>query len=85
MGRPRGRARQTDLAFTTGLLCPPTHLKKRKACRPTVCVTRGWVGRGHATLTEPARARKLLENAATPTRRVHAVLGGFMYLTITFD
>ena len=48
----------------------------------TVCVTRGWAGRDHATLPEPAGARNLPENAATPTRRVHAVLGG-IWTTIT--
>jgi len=35
------------------------------------------VGRENAVLTEPtASHRKLLENAPTPTSRVHAVLGG---------
>jgi len=44
---------------------------------PTVSVTRGWVGRGNAVLTDQPQARKLPENAQTPTRRVHAVLGCF--------
>lgn len=45
--------------------------------RPTVSVTRGWAGRDNATLPEPAGARTMPKNAATPTRRVHAVLGAF--------
>jgi len=46
--------------------------------RPTACVTRGWVGRENAIFGGTNfQSRKLPENAATPIRRVHAVLGGF--------
>ena len=41
----------------------------------TGCVTRGWVGGGNAALPEPTSSHEEAENAATPTRRVHAVLG----------
>ena len=44
-----------------------------------MCVTRGWAGRDNAILPEPAPASNLLENAATPTRRVHAVLAGVVW------
>ncbi len=36
-----------------------------------MCVTRGWAGRGNAFCRNQPVARKLPENAATPTRRVH--------------
>ena len=45
--------------------------------RPTVCVTRWWVGRRHFAGTH-FKPRKLPENAQTPTRRAHALLAGFM-------
>jgi hypothetical protein len=47
--------------------------------RRTVCVTRG--GRDEVTplYRNQPQARNLLENAQTPTRRVHAVLGSFLF------
>ncbi|WKZ48631.1 MAG: hypothetical protein QY306_04570 [Anaerolineales bacterium] len=46
-----------------------------------VCVTRKWAGVDSAWEQEKLEARKMPENAArpkgSPTRQVHALLGGF--------
>jgi len=43
--------------------------------RLTAGVTRWWAGVDSAWEQEKLEARKMLENAQTPTSRVHAVLG----------
>ncbi len=40
--------------------------------------------RSHYFAGTNSKPRKLLENAATPTRRVHAVLGGIIVVSISY-
>jgi hypothetical protein len=51
-----------------------------RGSRPTVCVTCVWAGVDNAWEQGKLEARKILENAArakrSPTRQVHALLGG---------
>ncbi len=43
-----------------------------------------WGGRRNAVRMEKAEAKKMLENAQTPQRRVHAVLGGILVALCLF-
>jgi hypothetical protein len=77
MGKARGQAKRTDITFPTCLLCLATHLKKKSLPPNGVRYPRVGGTRKRCFVGINLKPHKLLENAQTPTRRVHAVLGGF--------
>jgi len=53
---PFQQARRSEHSFSTHFILPAT-LKSENPCRLTACVTRWWVGRDNAALTEPTSSR----------------------------
>ncbi len=64
-----------DRVCTTTQICSRIHIQKT-ACHLTACVTCAGAEGGTPSTEKKAKARKPPENAQTPQRQVHAVLGG---------
>ncbi len=69
---------RAEFVVVIEIIYPERKMKYKKFPRLTGCVTRAGADGGTPSNGKKAEAKKRPENAQTPQRRVHAVLGAFI-------